>query len=446
MEVLANLLQWFVDLGASVMLPIIICLFALALKVNPGKAFISGLTVGIGFIGLNLVIGLLTDTVGPAAQAMVNNFGLSLQTLDVGWPAASAIAYGTLLGAMAIPIGLLVNVILLIPGLTRTMNIDVWNYWHIAFSGSIVYAITSDFTLGICVMITHAMLLYFIADLSAKDVENEYGLPNMTFPHGASIAGYITAVPLNWLFDKIPGINKINLDADVIQEKLGVFGNNTVIGFLIGALIGILAGYNVKDILTVSIHTGAVMMLMPRMVSLLMEGLSPISEKASSIIQSKFPGRDLYIGMDSALAVGQPSVLSASLLLVPITLFLSVILPGNKVLPLGDLATIPYMIALMAAVFRGNLFRTLIGGALHIVASLYIASWAAPYITQAASASGFNLNGETSISVLSDGGAWTTLIFGGLAKSIAWVGVIVVALAILFGLVYINKIKVKNNS
>ena len=36
-----------------------------------------------------------------------------------------------------------------------------------------------------------------------------------------------------------------------------------------------------------------------------------------------------------------------SLILVPLTLVLALILPGNKVLPFGDLASIPYMFVLI---------------------------------------------------------------------------------------------------
>ena len=99
-----NALQWFVDLGATVVLPILIFAFGLILGAKPGKAFISGLKVGIGFVGLNLVIGLLGNSLGPAAQTMVERFGLSLTTIDVGWPAAAAISYGTILGLSLIHI------------------------------------------------------------------------------------------------------------------------------------------------------------------------------------------------------------------------------------------------------------------------------------------------------------------------------------------------------
>ena len=154
---------------------------------------------------------------------------------------------------------------------------------------------------------------------------------------------------MNWLMDRIPGINKIKLTPKTIQKRMGIFGDSGVMGLLIGIVIGILAKYSVTKTLQLGVSTAAVLVLMPRMVSLLMEGLTPISEGANELVQKHFPGRNLYIGMDSALAVGNETVLSASLLLVPITLLIAVILPGNHVLPFGNLATIPYMIAIMAA-------------------------------------------------------------------------------------------------
>lgn len=441
MQTFEQVMQWFLDLGASVMLPIIFLILGLALGVKFGKAFKAALTIGIGFIGLNLVIGLLTDNLGPAAEAMVENYNLSLQTLDVGWPAGSAIAYGTFLGSMAIVVGILVNVALLLLGLTKTLNVDIWNFWHIAFSGSIVYVLTGNFALGIFTMITHSMLLYYLGDVSAKYVQKYYGLNNMAFPHGQSAAGFVVALPLNWLFDRIPGLNKINISPEAVQKRFGVFGDNTVIGFFIGVIIGLLAGYDINGILNLGVATGAVMLLLPRMVSLLMEGLTPISEAATNWVKKRFPGKELFIGMDSALAVGHPAVLAASLLLVPITLFLAVLLPGNTTLPLGDLATIPFLIALMAAVFRGDILRTVIGGAVFITAGLYFASWAAPYVTDAAIASNFDLAGASSITVLSEGGLWTTFLFGSLADVIGWIGIGIVFIFVLFLLIYRYKIK-----
>src|SRR5699024_12593599 len=86
---------------------------------------------------LNLIIDLLTDSLGPAATTMVENFGLQLKVIDIGWPATAAISYGTVLGSLAIPHGIGVNILLLSTGLARTLNVDIWNYCHGASRGSL---------------------------------------------------------------------------------------------------------------------------------------------------------------------------------------------------------------------------------------------------------------------------------------------------------------------
>lgn len=436
-----GVIKWLLDAGPTVFLPLLLFIFGLALRIKPGKAFKSALMVGIGFTGLNLVIKLLTDNLGPAAQAMVKNFGLSLNSIDVGWPAASAISYGTTLGSLAIPIGVALNVVLLVIGLTKTLDVDLWNYWHIAFSGSLVYAATNNFGLGLFTMIVHAMWIYFLADLAAPTIQKHYGLEGISFPQGASAPGFVLALPINWILDRIPGVKDIHWTPETIQKKLGVFGDSAVMGLIIGIVIGALAQYDLTKILNLGITTSAVLILMPRMVAILMEGLSPISEAANTMVQKHFPGRNLYIGMDSALAVGQEAVLSASLILVPVSLLIAVILPGNRVLPFGDLATIPFMLAVMAAVFGGNVFRIVVGGIIDIAVSLYIASWIAPLLTTAAKSAHFAMNGASSISVLSDGGAWTTLLIVGLGKLMSWSGMAIVFVIVLGLMIWLNKFK-----
>lgn len=436
-----SLFQWFINLGSTVMIPILLIVFAIALGTKISKAIKSGITIGIGFIGLGLVIGLLVSSLGDAAQAMIKNFGLTLNIIDVGWPATSAIAYSTVLGSMAIPIGIGVNIFLLIFGLTKTLDIDLWNFWHGAFIGSIIFATTDNITLGILSIISYYLFIFWISDFMQKDIAEFYGFPNITFPHGTSAPGYLIAKPLNKIFNNIPGFNKLELNPEYIQEKFGIFGDSTMIGLLIGIVMGILGGYDIAQTLQLGMKTAAVMMLMPRMVSLLMEGLEPISESASNFVQKRFPGRDIFIGMDTALSVGHPAVLSSSLILVPITILLAIILPGNKVLPFGDLATIPFIICLMAAVFKGNIIRTVLGGAIYMTLGLYIATWISPLFTKMAQTANYDLLNSTSISSLADGSLWTTGLFVFFGQNFAYAGVIGFGLLMLALLVYQNKFK-----
>jgi len=196
LDTIINILQSFVDLGAPVLLPVIIFIFALFFKVKPGEAAKAGVMVGVGFIGINLVIGLLGDSVGGAAQVMVERTGASLTNIDVGWPAASAISYGTILGISAIPIGIAVNLVMLTLNLTQTLNVDIWNFWQVAFIGNLSYAVTGSFPIGVYAMVVYQILLYVFADLTAPYIEEYYKMPNISFPHGTSIPGFILAKPL----------------------------------------------------------------------------------------------------------------------------------------------------------------------------------------------------------------------------------------------------------
>jgi PTS system galactitol-specific IIC component len=81
--------------------------------------------------------------------------------------------------------------------------------------------------------------------------------------------------------------------------------------------------------------------------------------------------------------------MAVALLLVPISLALAVVLPGNRMLPFADLAVLAFYIIWAVAASRGNIFRGLINGILVVVAILYIGSDLAAATTRLASAAGF---------------------------------------------------------
>lgn len=108
-----SVLQYILDLGSSVVMPLIITILGLILGQKFSKAFRSGMTIGIGFIGINLVIGLMGDFVSPAAQAMTQRFGMNLSVIDVGWPVSASIAFGTQIVPFVFLICFVLNIIML---------------------------------------------------------------------------------------------------------------------------------------------------------------------------------------------------------------------------------------------------------------------------------------------------------------------------------------------
>lgn len=439
MSYVLNFFNYIQSLGATVMMPIIICIFGMILGTEKGKSIRAGLTVGVGFIGLNLVIGALASNLGPAVQQMITRFGLHLSVIDVGWPAAAAIAFASTVGMVIIPVCLLVNIAMILTNTTQTVDVDIWDYWHFAFTGALVAILTGSQTMGLIAAILNMVIIMVIGDYTAPGVEETLGLPGVSLPHGFSGAYAPVAIVINKVIDLIPGVNKIDFNMDKAQEKFGVFGEPIIVGSVLGLIIGIIAGYDVAKVLTLGITMGAVLVLIPRMASLLMEGLLPISDAASEFINKHFSNRGkMYIGLDSAVGVGHPLTLSVSLILVPLTVLMAVILPGNKVLPFADLAVIPWMFVLITPVVKGNGFRALINGIVVLAFGLLIATNLSPLMTKAAINANYALpSNATQISSICDGANPLTWAIVRL-NNFGWAGMAVVAVVAL-GLAVINR-------
>lgn len=381
MKVLSDVVQSIINVGPSVMLPIIIFIVGLIFRVKPGKALTSGITVGIGMIEINLVINLLTTSVGPAAQAMVKRFGFHLTIIDAGWPAVSAGTWAQPISAIMIPIILVVNVGLILLNLTKTLDIDIWNYWHMIAAAATAYVVTKNWWFAILCGIIYEIAVLIIADKTAPKVAEFYGLDGISFPTGSAAAYGLLGIPIGWVVSKIPGIRKWDVDPQTIQKRFGVFGEPMVMGIVIGMLLAALGGYSVPNILKLGMSMGGVMFLMPRMVKILMEGLIPIQEGAQKLLQEKYGNRKIYLGMDAALSTGSPATLATGLLMVPITLFLAIILPGNRVLPFGDLATIPFFAALIVPSRKGNIVHSVLSATIVMVFALLMATDFGPTLT-----------------------------------------------------------------
>jgi PTS system galactitol-specific IIC component len=433
MEVFLTTLKAVIDnLGATVVLPIIIFFVALIMGAKPGKAFRAGVTIGIAFIGINLVVGLMWSTLSGVAQAMVTNWNIQRDVVDVGWPSAAAIAFGTDVGLWVIPIAIVVNLILLVFRATKTLNIDIWNFWHFAFLGSMVYMVSQNLTYGLIAAAIAAALALFLADWTAKAVQDFYKLPGISIPHLTTAPGVPFAIFTNWLLDLIPGVKNWKADPDTIQKRMGVFGEPVILGLVIGLVLGALGYYNAEQaavqILQTGMNLAAVMLLLPRMVQILMEGLIPVSEAAREFMKKRASDREIYIGLDSAILIGHPAAISSSLVLVPIVILLSMILPGNRVLLFADLAIIPFVVALFAPLMKGNIFRMIVAGMLELGVGFYIATNMAPLFTSAAQNAGFAMpEGATQITSIGDGFLWPQFLFTKLVDSMGVLGLVVVA-------------------
>ena len=385
--------SYIIGLGAAVMMPILFTILGLCIGIKFGKALKSGLLVGVGFVGLSVITALLTSSLGTPLKDVTEIYNLQLGIFDMGWPAAASVAYNTTVGAFIIPVCLGINILLLLVKATNTINIDLWNYWHYAFIGAVVYFATENIWWGFFAAVICFIITLVMADLTTKKFQSYYkDLEGISIPQPFCQSFVPFAEGLNWCMDKIPGMNKLDIDAEGMKKKFGILGEPLFLGVMVGVIIGCLACRSgaelvnkIPSILGLGIKMGAVMELIPRITSLFIEGLKPIAEATKELVSKKFKNSaGINIGMSPALVIGHPTTLVVSLLLIPVTLVLAVILPGNEFLPLASLAGMFYVFPAVLPVTKGNVVKTFVIGLVALAVGLYFVTDLAPFFTLAA--------------------------------------------------------------
>ena len=436
--------SYIISLGASVMMPIIFTVIGLCIGMKFGKALKSGLFVGVGFVGLGVVTALLTTNFNDPLKGISDLYHLQLNVFDMGWPAAAAVAYNTAVGALIIPICLGVNFLMLITKTTRTVNIDLWNYWHFAFIGAVAYFVMDESLLwGYFAAIVCYIITLVCADLTAERFQKYYDLDGISIPQPFCQSFMPFAILIDKLLNLIPGFSKLDIDAEGLKKKFGVLGEPLVLGVIVGMLIGWAAQLDIKKVLFLGVTMGAVMELIPRITSLFIEGLKPISEKTQELVKSKFNGKKVHIGMSPALVIGHPTTLVVSIILIPVILALAVFLPGNQFLPLASLAGMFYLFPMVLPFTKGNVVKTLIVGLVTLVIGLYFVTDMAPDFTMAAQHV-FKATGDKAAEIPEgfSGGAldFASSLFGWLiyrGVKMEYVGMAILA-AITLGMMFIN--------
>lgn len=380
-------------MGAAVMLPVVIAILGLFFGMKLGQAIKSGLFVGIGFQGLCLAVNLLTTTIQPVMDYYAQ-MDAGYDVLEIGFAALGGAAWTVPFAVLAIPAIVIINLILVRLKITKVLNVDIWNFMHFLVPGALAYALFGSALLGFCVTVALSVITLFFAQWAAPKWGEFYGLEGTTCTTLAFAAWvYPVSTGINWLIDHIPGLNKLDLDMDKLGSKLGVFGDPAVIGIVVGAFLGLLTRQSISSLLTICMGVAAVMVLIPRMVGIMMEGLSPIGTAANAYMKKKIgEDADVYIGMDIALGLGDPCCITCTAIMIPLTIVMAFIIPDMRFFPLGILAEVCYLAPMCVLSSKGNVFRTLVSMCIIMFMTLFFANMFAPEATQMMSVTGVSFD------------------------------------------------------
>ncbi len=386
-----SFIRLLTSLSPTVLLPFMVFLVALVVRVKVRKAAMCSLSIAIGFTGIFLAINLLLDQVGPAGEAMVTRMGLSQNVIDVGWPVMASAAWAWRGTVILVPVGLVINLLMLWARLTRTVNVDLWTYWQFAFIGAMVYAGTGSLLLGVVASLCALVIALIFADMTAPMIQKYFALEGVSFPHLTALGSLPLAYILGWLYDKLPVLKNLKIETDSLAGRFGVWGEPPVLGFLIGCLLGLFAGYPAGKVIEVGVALAATVVIMPKMVGIFVDGFTPVAAACREFISLRSPGKELYIGINTAVTLSNPTVIVLGLLLIPIAILLAFILPGNTILPMADLTVFPFLFCLVVAFCRGDLVKSTIIATVCTAGILYASSNLSPLMTEVVAGAGMTV-------------------------------------------------------
>lgn len=396
MELINGFFQFVMDLGGGVFLPIMITILGVMFGIKFFESLKNGLRIGVGFIGINLIIGLLVDGLQPVVQTYAAT-GAGFTITDIGWAGIASIAWSTPFALVIVPLGMVLNYILIRVKFTKTMDVDVWNYFHFILGAAIAYYValalgvstTVATIIGVLTGLGTFVVVLKFADLIAPQWQEYYGLEGTTCCNNDAYLVW----GINWLvckiLDVIPGVKDIHFDLKWINDKFGSFGETSVITFFVGILLCLLTGQDLSTTLTVSVTLTASIILLPRMVSLLMEGLLPISNAARKYFQ-KHLGDDyeINVGMDEALCLGDQPGLECAVIMIPICVAVA-FLPGIGVFPIAGLGSLAYTTCMCSLYAEGDIFKIIVSSTVSQIVTLYALTFMAPLATMLAAETGY---------------------------------------------------------
>lgn len=368
-------------LGSTIVMPIFLAIIGIVFGMKPWKALRAGLTVIFGLAGINLIIGYLGTALSPAITGITSNVNVAYNTVDVGFPTIASAVFSLPIAAGVIPICIIINIIMLSLKWTKTIDIDIWNMFQIVMCAGIAYVLSDNLIVSFVVGAIFFIVTLKIADWEAPVWQKELNLPGTVCCALPESSTAIMTHFVNKLIDLIPGLR----DFDISSEKANKFkivGDPIFLGLTIGAVFGIVGKLDIVGVLNTAVGLAATLVLMPKMAALLLEGCAPISQAAKKFMSEKANGREVYIAVDIACGIGNPNVITASTIGIPVYILLATLLPGNTWFPLVSITGLCWNAVACVIHSKNNLFRSIVCMILFCVAHCYVETLLAPQVTQ----------------------------------------------------------------
>lgn len=384
--------------GPSVVVPLIIYCIGRVLRVSRARAAKSALASGVGLTGFSWLIAAFTPLVTKLIRRLVNTTGIHLPVVDLGWQVGSLASFSAPIGITFFLVALGLEILLFACRVTRVfMPANLWNNFGFMIWATLALAATHNWLLSLGLATFLLLVTLLLAEVQAPAWAAWYRVPAATVAALHNLEYAVPILLLDPLWNRL-GLNKLRLTPARFKERFGILGEPTSIGAILGLLLGILANLDRLNRLAAwsqigqfTIQLAAIMTLFPLVTQVFASAFTPLAEAINQRQGSDQRGRQWFLAIDDGVGYGDSATLISGMILLPLLIGVSFLLPGNRTLPMVDLIALPFMLESIVALTRGNLVKVVLTGLIWGTLGLYVASWLAPTYTAALVATGTSL-------------------------------------------------------
>ena len=369
MEILKSFYDMIAGLGSFLLIPVFFFLIGLAAKIGFQRAGQCALAILGSTVAIQLLLNALSAQLVTLVDTMAETYSLSTGAANLHWDAAARITFTSDILYYLLPAAIVLNLLLLLCRATRVLNLDLWSLWQAAFIGTLIQQLTGVMWYGLAAALMMVILQVLLADVFAAPVSRLTGAQHITFTQSFAVGASPLAWLVNRLLDCIPGLRDRRFSLEHVHSKNFLL-EPSLWGLAAGLLMGFAAGLAPYDAVSFALVVAGCLFALPRLLRVFARAATSVTEPLAAryIHRGRLP---MTLAVNAAAGAANATALLSAVILVPVTVLLAAVLPGNLVLPQKDVAMLLYLMIFVTALSGGCLLRSLFTGALCSVAMLY---------------------------------------------------------------------------
>ncbi len=436
-----DLINSILLLDSYVILPIVIFSLSLLMRIKLKTAFKSAVYIAVGLIGISMLFAYFINFTVPLLDVLGQHTSKTFNIIDVGWPVLASLIWSVKISVFTIPIVIALNILLIKLKFTYTFNLDIWNYWHLALVVVLVEYFTKSITLALISLCIITLMNLKLADWSSTVIREYYHINGISSTTMNGLVYYPYALVGNYVLDRIPYFNSTK-KTDQSGKNIGFLKEPTIVAFFVGVVLAIAGRYSLDEVIEFSLKLTAVFLILPHLAKFLNEGFSFLSEGVNHFLVNKLNVQEkVNIGVNHMVLMEDDALISAAVLLIPLTLFVSFLFAPIQVVPLADLTNIIGALVFIVGVSKGSIIRSVVLGLPIIAINLIISGSMAFTYTKIAKNNNFFFSDQADLLL-------TSSMNGGNPMSLALVNIFrtnLLSIALLVSLVLVFYLTYKHN-